>query len=42
MLSNRYNPLFTNTHEEKNPMFRVEKEIMDGLQVKLDELRRYL
>jgi hypothetical protein len=30
------------SYTRRIPMFRDEKEIMDGLQVKLDELRRYL
>jgi hypothetical protein len=41
ILSSRYNPHSIITHEEI-PMFRDEKETMDGLRVKLDELRRYL
>jgi hypothetical protein len=33
---------FSQIHMRRTPMFRDEKEVMDGLQVKLDELRRYL
>jgi hypothetical protein len=42
MRSSRYNPHSIINITRRIPMFRDEKETMNGLQVKLDELRRYL